>query len=199
MITKTQEQILAFLLSHTDEQFTIHGIAKELKKSYTLVYNNITELEKEDIIIKEDIPPGKIVKINKFVAKYVLINIESKIRQDFLLRHPWIKVMLDDILKQIKNPFFIMIIFGSYAKGKNNNKSDLDILFIADDKNKISELEDATKESYTKVKKSIHAIEIDNFKKMINNPEDFNIGNEAKKHHIILFGIENYYKLINNE
>jgi predicted nucleotidyltransferase len=199
MTTKTQEQVLAFLLSHTDEQFTIHGIAKKLRKSYTLVYNNITFLEKQGIVTKEDVPPGKIIKINKFVAKDILIDIETKIRYNFLVKHPWVKVMLNDILKQVKNPFFIMIVFGSYAKGKNDNKSDLDILFINDDKDTIFELENATKESYTKVKKSIHSISTDNLKEMTNNPEDFNIGNEARKHHVILFGIENYYQLIKRE
>ena len=41
MLTKTQEQILAFLIGNQEERVTISGIARRLGKSYTLVYNNI--------------------------------------------------------------------------------------------------------------------------------------------------------------
>jgi len=31
---------------------------------------------------------------------------------------------------------------------------------------------------------------------MLSNPKSFNVGNEAKKNHVILYGAEQYYQMI---
>ena len=89
MLTKTQEQVLAFLLSKPEEHISIRGIAKRLKKSYTLVYNNIAKLEKNDIIIKENVPPAQIIKLNEFAPTDVFIGIELKRKKEFLKSNPF--------------------------------------------------------------------------------------------------------------
>lgn len=196
MLTKTQEQILIFLLDRQDDNFTIRSLARSLKKSYPLVYNNLLSLEERGIITKKDIPPGKVITLSENIPKNVIINIEMKKRDNFLKRHPEIKLMLEDTLKSVKNPFFILLIFGSYAKGKQTKKSDLDILIIVKEKNDIKEIERAVNKTITKAKKSLIFIEIKDFKEMIKNDKEFNVGNEAKKNHVILYGAEQFYQLI---
>lgn len=196
MLTKTQEQILAFLLSNPEEQLTIRGIAKRLGKSYTLVYNNIADLEKKDIIKKQDVPPGKIITLNEFAPIHIFIDVELKRKKEFLRKYPWIEVMLEDILKSTTNLFFILLVFGSYAKGAQTTKSDLDLLVIVQGKRDIKEIEDVIRKVYTKVKKASNFIDINDFKEMLLNPNALNIGNEARKNHIILYGIEEYYQLL---
>lgn len=192
--TKTQELILKYLLSNPDKQVTIRGIAKKLGKSYALVYNNILNLEKNKLITKQDVPPAKVLKLNKFAPNSVFVDIELKRKEEFLRKFAWAKIMLDDILSHAKSPFFILLIFGSYAKGTQTAKSDIDLLFIVPDKKNIKDIE--TISAYTKVKKSINVITAANFKEMIRNTNEMNIGNEAKMHHIILHGAEEYYQLI---
>lgn len=196
MITQTQEQILAFLLANPEEQFSIRGIAKELNKSYTLVYNNITDLENENIIIKQNVPPAKLVKLNKFIPTHIFVDIELKRKEKFLKKYLWIEIMLKDILMSTKNPFFILLIFGSYASGKATNNSDIDLLIIVQDKKNIKDIEDIIHKTYTKVKKGLNFIDMNDFIEMIKNPNKLNIGNEAKKNHIILYGVEVYYELL---
>ncbi len=195
-MTKTQEQILSFLLSKPEEQLTIRGIAKRLNKSYTLVYNNIADLEKKGIIKKQDVPPAKVITLNEFAPTEIFIDIELKRKKELLQKHPWIQLMLDDILTATKNLFFILIVFGSYAKATQTSKSDLDILIIVQDKKDINDIEDAVYKAYTKTKKGVNIVDINDFKEMIKNTNEMNIGNEAKKHHIILYGVETYYQLI---
>ena len=195
-MTKTQEQILSFLLSKPEEQLTIRGIAKRLNKSYTLVYNNIADLEKKGIIKKQDVPPAKVITLNEFAPTEIFIDIELKRKKELLQKHPWIQLMLDDILTATKNLFFILIVFGSYAKATQTSKSDLDILIIVQDKKDINDIEDAVYKAYTKTKKGVNIVDISDFKEMIKNTNEMNIGNEAKKHHIILYGVETYYQLI---
>ena len=61
----------------------------------------------------------------------------------------------------------------------------------------IKGIESAVRKAYTKVKKAPNFIDMNDFKEMIINPKAFNIGNEAVKHHIILYGVEEYYQLLN--
>jgi predicted nucleotidyltransferase len=196
MLTQTQQQILSFLLANPEEQLTIRGLSKKLNKSYTLTYNNISDLEKKKIIIKQDVPPGHIIKLNEFAPKEILTDIEIKRKDRFLKKHPWIEVMLQDILSSTKNLFFILLVFGSYAKGTQTAKSDIDLLIIMQDKKDIKEVGDSISKAYTKVRKGLNLIDINDFKEMTRDTSELNIGNEAKKHHIILYGAESYYQLL---
>jgi len=196
MLTGTQEQILASLVSHPEEQPTIRGIAKRLGKSYTLVYNNISDLEKKGIIVKHDVPPAQIITLNEFAPDSVVVHIELKRKYEFLKRHPWIEVMLQDILSSAGHPFFILLVFGSYAKEEMTAKSDLDLLFVLPDKKSTADMEKAAEKAFTKVKKGVTVVGMDDFTEMISNPNRLNVGNEARKHHIILYGIEAYHQLI---
>lgn len=196
MLTQTQEQILDFLLSNPEEQLTIRGLAKRLNKSYTLVYNNITNLGKKEIIRKQNVPPAQIITLNEFAPLDIFVDIEFKRRKKLLQKYPWIRLMLEDILKITKNYFFILLIFGGYAKETPTPKSDLDLLIIVQNKKDIREIEDAVCKTYTKVKKGLNFVDVNDFKEMIKNTNELNIGNEAKKYHIILYGVEEYYQII---
>jgi len=196
MLTKTQEHILMWLLSNPEEKATIRGISRKLGKSYTLVYNNIADLEIKEIIKKQSVPPAQIVTLNEYAPLEIFIDIEFKRKNNFLKKHAWIRLMLKDILKNSNNPFFILMVFGSYAKGSQNEKSDLDLLIIVNDKKEIRNAENTLQKAYTKIKKSINIVDTEDFKEMIKNTEKLNIGNEAKKHHILLYGIEEYYQII---
>ena len=112
------------------------------------------------------------------------------------MEQPWIKLMLKDLLTSVNNPFFIILVFGSYAKEKQTINSDLDLMFILKNKNDSKEIEQAINNIHTKTKKSVHYVDINDFLDMIKNPNQFNIGNEAKKYHVILHGVEMYYEIL---
>lgn len=88
-----------------------------------------------------------------------------------------------------------MLVFGSYAKGTETKDSDLDLLIIAPTREDIPALEQAA-QHYTKAKKGIVVVDVQGFIEMMKNPKTLNVGNEAKKHHIILYGAEQYYQLL---
>ncbi len=196
MMTKTQERILNFLLKHPEEQPTIRGIARGIDKSYTLTYNNLSVLEKQKIIKKKSVPPAQQVMISETAPPDVLISAELGIKNEFLKKHPWAELMIEDILSSSETPFFTVIVFGSYAKEKHTPKSDIDLLIITSSKNQINGMQAAVKRAYTKIKKSIVVVDANNFIDMLSKPKAFNVGNEARKNHIILCGAEQYYQLI---
>ena len=196
MLTKTQEKILCFLVGNLDAKLTIRGLARRLKLSYPLIYNNLINLEKQGIIRKQSIPPAQVIGLHESVPMDILVEVEVKRRVEFLHKHGWIKVLLNDVLDNTQNIFFILLLFGSYAKGKETPKSDIDLLFIVQNKEDINMMESALKRAYTKVKKNSVICDIADFKEMIINPDKLTVGNEARKNHIVLYGIEEYYQLI---
>ncbi len=196
MMTKTQERILDFLLKHSGEQPTIRGIARGINKSYTLTYNNLSVLENEKIIKKKNVPPAQLVMISETAPSDILIGIEQGIKTEFLKKHPWAELMLEDILSNAETPFFTVIVFGSYAKEKHTQKSDIDLLIITPSKDQVNGIQAVVKRTYTKIKKSIVVVDANNFIDMLSKPTVFNVGNEARKNHIILYGAEQYYQLI---
>ncbi len=187
MVTRTQEEIIQLLLKTANEQLSISQIAKRLKKSYSLTYNNIKAIK--NILEESDLPPAKIIKISKDAPVDIIIDEERKISQKFLNTNPWIRLYLDDVLKS--ETFFILLAFGSYAKNLETQKSDLDLLFIIPDNTQLFQ-----SSHYTKIKKSIIVVKTSEFIDMINNPNKFNVGNEVRMHHIILYGTEQYYNLL---
>ncbi len=194
MVTKTQEQVLQLLLGRPEERISIRGIARLLGKSYTLTYNNIQALVKKGYLEKLSLPPAQIIQIKEGVPDSVLVNIEQKRTEAFLEKHLWIKLYLNDVLAA-SSPFFIMLVFGSYAKGIQTKSSDLDLLMITPKKEDIPELGQAAQQ-YTKTKKSLSIIDARDFMEMIKKPKELNVGNEAGKSHILLYGTEQYRQLL---
>lgn len=195
MATKTQVQILKLLLGTPEERLSIRKIARLLGKSYALTYNNIQKLLKKGIVETEAVPPAQVVRLSENASSSVLVDIERLRTEDFLEKHSGIGLYLHDVLAAAPHPFFIMLVFGSYAKGTETKGSDVDILVIVPIKDDISVLEKVARQ-YTKTKKSIVVVDTLDFLEMIENPKGLNVGNEARKHHIILHGAEAYYQLL---
>ena len=195
MLTKTQLSIIGYLLNREEPQ-SIRGIAKDLKKSYTLVYNNIENLRKKGVIYKQQVGTAQIINLSSNVPTKYLIEAESFAKQQFIKKHKWVELFLKDVLSNSKQTFFILLVFGSFAKGEMSKKSDLDLLAIVPDKKGIKEVEDAICQAYTKVKKQVIVIAPNMFMDMVNKPGYVSVGDEARKHHIILYGAEQYHTLM---
>ena len=95
----------------------------------------------------------------------------------------------------MKNPFFVFLVFGSYAKKNQKKGSDIDICLITDDKKINSKIH----QIIGLIPLDIHLLDftVDDFIKMLKTKED-NVGKEIMKNNIILYGIENFYELIKN-
>jgi predicted nucleotidyltransferase/biotin operon repressor len=194
-ITKTQLEIIKFLLNQKEPE-SIRSLARKLKKSYALVYNNLDDLHKKGIVIKQDLPPTQIITLNRDAADEYLIEAEIRRTDDFYSKNKWMQVFVKDVLDKNSTTFFILLMFGSYVQGKETKNSDLDLLAVVPRKEDIPFMEEAIGKSYTKVKKQVVAVEEKDFLEMIHNNQQFNVGNEAAKHHLILAGFEQFYHLL---
>ena len=195
MLTKTKEKHIEWIMTHPDEKVSISGLSIETGTAYPQTYHNVQDLVKQKIFTLEDIGSSKVPKMHHEAPVEILLSIEAKRKDDFLKKYTWAELMLKDILSYTGEYFFILAVFGSYAKDLETNKSDLDLLLIVPSKEKINSFETAIHKVYTKVKKDAIIVTTEEFVEMIKKNE-FNVGNEAKKNHILLYGIEQWYALI---
>jgi len=100
------------------------------------------------------------------------------------------------ITSKIKNPFYMLIIGGSYAEGKQKPSSDLDIAIIIPSSEDKKSYQIALKEGELMIPE-IHGYVFtkEEFYQMLIN-EEFNYGKELAKKHILYCGAEQYYKLL---
>ena len=102
---------------------------------------------------------------------------------------------LSSYFRDIKEPFFILLLFGSYASGKARKGSDIDLMLITDSEAAANR----AKKIVSLIPLGIHLVDFKSkeFTSMLKTTE-FNVGKEAVNNNIILFGIEDYYRLIQN-
>lgn len=131
-------QIMNYCIRDLNKGYYASKIAKELKLNQKSVSNYLNELETTKILISILEGRNKVFYFNFkekiFLSDFLtIINIIKKI--NFLKRNRKIYEIVEKL--NIEN----YLIFGSYAKGLEKPKSDLDILIIGNyDKNKIREL-----------------------------------------------------------
>jgi predicted nucleotidyltransferase/predicted transcriptional regulator len=181
-------KIMIFLLNNKEKSFTIRQISQETKINYRIAYEQIGHLEKEKLISIEKMGKSSICKLTyNFNSRVYLAELE---RREALFKNKEFKVIRNRLAEL--NFVFVSLLFGSYAKGTAKENSDIDILTIGGKEEEIMKalslwgdkihLTPVSEESFIRMAKS----------------RDFNVVNEAIKNNIILIGIEEYYRLLNN-
>ncbi|MEA2037149.1 MAG: nucleotidyltransferase domain-containing protein [Nanoarchaeota archaeon] len=190
---KTKDKILKLLLSNKKKEFTIRAIAKNIKIDYKSVYIAVNDLIKKENINSKRAGQSILCSANLKKFNSDVFRAET-IRKQEILTNKDLHVLHNNI-GEIKKPFFILLLFGSYASKEQRKGSDIDLMLITDDE-KVSE---RVKNIVRKTPLEIHLLDFssEEFLSMLKTTE-FNIGREAYYNNVILFGIEDYYRLIQN-
>lgn len=105
---------------------------------------------------------------------------------------------LQNIISKIPAFFYILIVTGSYAKKTQKKGSDIDLVIIVEDsaepKKLYAELSHYCELSIPKI--HLYIFKRTDFLSMLLSKEA-NYGKETAKNNLLLFGAENYYKIIN--
>ena len=155
----------------------LRQIAKDLKMNHMTIKRVLDLLIKENVLDIEKEGRNNVYSLKKtleaqnhvFMAEYYILN-------RFLKKHPELKQCIKELKKL---PVKLILIFGSYAKGTETNKSDIDV-YIETKSNKI-------KEESLKLN--------NNFSVKIGVYEKENLLiKEIEKYHIIIKGTEHFYE-----
>ncbi|MBI4141035.1 nucleotidyltransferase domain-containing protein [Candidatus Woesearchaeota archaeon] len=192
----TGENILAFVLNNLEQDYSIREIAQAIKQDYKIVFTTVQKLKEQKVITIK-----RVSNINRCTPN---LNHENAQLFSFISqRHTakklskTIRTALQDIITSIKNPFYTLLVFGSYAKGTSTPKSDIDVLFITSDKNIEPQINASVKKSATLNNLQINHIILtrEEFKNALKEPS---VATEAYKTHFIIHGGEQFYEMTTN-
>lgn len=167
------------------------------KKSKSYVYSSLEGLEKDGLIISERVGKRALVYKLKLDSPFAqnywgfLKEYESKATLKFPMR------IIENIRAKMPTPFFVMLVTGSYARGKQNKKSDLDVVIICNDD---SDRKKINKELTHIAEMSIPPVHLyvftkDEFLEMLLNDKE-NYGKEIARNCLVFFGGAVYYSIL---
>lgn len=185
-------KVLKLFVDNKDKKFTIKKVAEALKINYRIVHGEITVLEREELIKIVRHGNSKVCEFNyKYCSKIVEVE---EIRKQELFKNKDIKLIYKRI-KEVKSPFYVFILFGSYVNKTNTKGSDIDLCIITDNQKVNKEVQSIL--SITPINIHLQDFTSEHFLLMLKSKES-NVGNEIVKNNIILYGIEGFYELVNN-
>ena len=196
MITKESE-ILHCFAKEPWKKFTFTGLKKTTrKKSKSYIDRVIKRFAKENILKQDSIGHLPVYSLN-------LASTKTRIFAGFILEYyGWNKkgipyIDLQKIIDKIPYKNYIFIVTGSYANGKQTEKSDIDVAIIVEDssesKKVYAELSQACELNIPQI--HLYVLKNSDFKEMLSNKEA-NYGKGIVKNCLILAGVQVYIKLM---
>ncbi len=195
MFTKTQAEILKIFVSQIDKRFSIKEIAETLKKAYPLIHRSIQELLSKSYILKDE---KRFLSLNYRKNHTELSYIEALRSQQALDKDKILGLFTQDVKSRLNLDFFVLLIFGSYIE--KSNPRDIDVLLIIEEESHIAEIEKIMQNIASQFTKNfeIQVISSKSAHEMLSKREKINILNESLNKHLLLFGAENYYRMVSN-
>jgi len=158
----------------------VRGIAKELSTNQTSIARKLKQLEKENIVDYREEGRNKVYYLKETLeAKESLKILEHKKQIEIISKYPRLRSIFNEI--KSKEKIQLAILFGSYAKGIQTKKSDIDIYIETQDRN----LQKQLKLIDSKLSIKIGKFDIKS-----------HLAQEIIKNHIIVKGVEKFYELI---
>ena len=189
---KTEKKAIKLFIEEKEAK-TIREIAKGIKSDYKITYTATQRLLNKNILLSKNVGKSVLCNLNPSSYGIEIYEAENE-RRENLFKNKNIRQLYREIMAKMKNTLFVFLIFGSYAKNKQVKSSDIDIMFISNEKNFEEKLSDIL--SLLPLKVHLLVFTENEFIRMKDSKE-LNVVKEAIENNIILYGIENYYRLKN--
>ena len=187
----TTDKVLKLLLSNKQKELTIREISKHVGIDYKTVHIVVNRLMKSNVVRAKRAGQTILCAINPKGFNADLFRAEL-IRRAEIFENSDLRTA-SKYFRDIQEPFFILLLFGSHASGKARKGSDIDLMLITDRE----EVRKKAKQAVSLIPLDIHLVDFNSneFISMLKTTE-FNVGKEAMNNNIILLGIEDYYRLM---
>ena len=194
-MNKSTAKILQVFTGHITGSFTLRGIARNLNMHVSFVHRAIKPLIEKNIIQQNKY---KNLTLNYKNHHETLAFVECLRRDDLLEKTKFrnLKLFIKDIANKIKEESFILILFGSSVN--SDKPRDIDILLIVDNKDKVEFHEKFLHNiaSNYNLPFEERVISFESVYEMLAKRDEMNVMNEILNKHIILYGAELFYRLI---
>lgn len=197
----TEMKIVGLYAQNLLAEYSIHELAKMLgRKGYGFVHEKVTAMIQAGILKKRVVGTSSLCSLNldEYNTVLMLCGLESWKAKEMYACHKPLKVLLEQFVAESKqyNTVHAVVIFGSYAKGTAKEKSDVDLLVV---------VEDRKRESVSRIANTLtlsHSVELNTvvldkklFQEMLTE-KGINVGKEALKYRIVIYGCENFFELV---
>ena len=185
-------KVLMLFAENKERAFTIKKAAEALKMNYRIAYEEVMKLEKEGLITMTKHGNANVCAFHyTYTSKIVEIE---EIRKRELFRNKDIRLVYKRV-KEVKRPFYCLLLFGSYANKTSRKGSDIDLCLITDDPEVTREVQALL--GITPVNVHLQDFTSGDFLAMLKSRE-FNVGNEIVKNNVILYGTEIFYRMVDD-
>src|SRR3989344_2975498 len=189
--------IMELFAADPRKRYSIRDIAKTIGKQYAPVHAAVQRMIKKKVLQKQRIGHTDYCSLELKGDASLFCFVEAWRAKQFMRKNMAAGMIIEGALGKLKANFYVLVLFGSYAKGKHAEKSDIDLLLIADNDRRAEELERTLTGISRFSKKALHVMPM-NFKDFIYMASDkaTNAVNQALGNQIIFSGYEEYYKLL---
>ncbi len=193
-LSKTGENIIAFLLNNLGKDYSIREVAKAVDQDYKIVFTTVQHLKAEQLVVVKRVSninscSAQLSKENAAMFAYVSERQASKALPKKIAN------ALHEVVQCIANPFYTLLVFGSYAKGTAKHSSDVDVLVIIHDKDQDVEFRSAIKKSATLNNLPLNPV-ILTLQEFQAGLKESSVSKEAYGKHLVIYGGEMFYNLI---
>lgn len=197
MLTNKQLEIFTVFVKFPYKEITrqeIKDLSKE--KSNNALSIALNQFKKENLILERKVGKSSLFSLNfenNLIYYYIALCNDKRLKK-------MVKLSLNHVFEEVKKitSFFTIVVFGSYAIGKENKSSDLDIIIIIEDKSKIKDIEinlsNATLKSIIGL--DVHVIVCKDFIEMLINEEE-NLGKQIARKHLVVYNHQLFYDILN--
>jgi len=189
---KTITKIIKLFIEEK-ESFTIREIAKRIRADYRITHTAVQRLVNKNILFSKTVGKSSLCSLNNQYYGIEIYQVEEE-RKQTIIKNKNINQIYKEIMAKTNTNLFIFLLFGSYAKNKQTNTSDIDLMFICNDKLFEEKINDLLSLIPLKIHHLIFTEE--EFRRM-KDAKKPNVVQEAIKNNLILYGTENYYYLKN--
>jgi predicted nucleotidyltransferase len=180
-------KIINYLGKNLDRTFTMNELSKATGIPYATFYRTLQAMK--DLLVTEKVGKATTVRlsvIKPIIQSYLAIASEEE-KKEFIKKQHIIRI----IQNEIKKPD-VVLLFGSYAKGEESPRSDIDLMVINKNGQKTA--------SFSKYE-VLHNKEINpvyfteqEFKQMLREKSE-NVGKQALKGHVVLNNPKRFWEL----
>ena len=190
-INKNELKILKLYRKRPFLRISIRGIMNKIRsKSYQRVYEAVNELVKKNVLVLEKIGNTNLITLNLSREAILLLAFLDEKEGNKI---PNYLKIID--LKEISD--YLILVTGSYASGRFNKKSDMDLVVIVPDKENVVFIQKLIENQTMLFVPPVHlyVFRKKDFIEMLTDKKD-NYGKEIVKNRIILKNAQRFYELV---
>ncbi len=195
MISLKQLQLLEAWKKNLFNEFSIAEIMRiSGKKTKPWVFNTLKLLVKQNLL--SSIRKGNVDIYRLNLQNPFLVQTLHYLEIQGNLRFPYMKI-IEETITALLIKTYCLLVFGSYAEGKQKKDSDFDLCFLVEDKIAEKNIKPFINELKLNFSVSIdeHYITFDDFIEMLVRPEE-NLGKQIARKHILFYNPDIYYQLL---